>query len=233
MRPAFCYGGRATGTASLLISFVAVHQPALCSQEKKAASGFEHIEAVLLALQKLMYMHRNSNSCFISHDGIGYVLQLCQKLQAKRCEFSDEAAAMLFDLTSKQAVTAVMEKMEGEESEDHRSAFKVFTESPGGVLPLCELYHVELHSPQGSVADAMIKEGVVWVGSHSRDHIEGGGEECEVCVTHVETGGHFWCQRYGGEDSSKLPTMYGSLKKMVRYIICVDMPVLCVFPCIV
>ena len=180
-----------------------------------------------------MYMHRNSSSCFVNHDGIGYVLQLCQKLQAMRCEFSDQAAALLFDLTSQQSITAVMEKMEEEDTEYHRSAFKAFTESPGGVLPLCELYHVELQSLQGSVADVMIKEGVAWVGSHSRDRIEGGGEECEVCVTHVETGGHFWCQCYGREDAAKLPAMYGSLKQMVCYIMCVNMPVLCVLLCIV
>lgn len=185
------------------------------AHEKKASCSFEHIEAVLLALQKLLYMHRSSNSCFISHDGIGYVLQLCQKLQAMRCEFSDQAAAMLFDLTSGQGITAVMEKMEGEAFEYHKSAFKAFTESPGGIFPLCDLYHVELHSLQGSVADVMIKEGVAWVGSHSWDQIEGGGEECEVCITHVETGGYFWCQRYGGEDASRLPAMYASLKNMV------------------
>ena len=176
-----------------------------------------------MALQKLLYMHRSSNSCFINHDGIGYVLQLCQKLQAMRCEFSDQAAAMLFDLTSGQGITAVMEKMEGKVFEYHKSAFKAFTESQGSIFPLCDLYHVELHSLQGSVADVMIKEGVAWVGSHSRDQIEGGGEECEVCITHVETGGHFWCQRYGGEDASRLPAMYASLKNMVCCLMCIDL----------
>ena len=167
-------------------------------------------------------MHRSSNSCFINHDGIRYVLQLCQKLQAMRCEFSDQAAAMLFDLTSGQGITAVMEKIEGKVFEYHKSAFKAFTESQGSIFPLCDLYHVELHSLQGSVADVMIKEGVAWVGSHSRDQIEGGGEECEVCITHVESGGHFWCQRYGGEDASRLPAMYASLENMVCCLMCID-----------
>ena len=209
------------------------YSPEPPSQLEKAASRFEHIEVVLLALQKLIYMHRNSHNCFIKNDGIGYVLQLCQKLQAMRCEFSDQAATLLSDLTYKQNLAAVMEKMDEEASEEHRIFFKVFAKSPGGVLPLCDVYHVQLRSLQGNVAEAMIKEGVAWVGSHSRDHIEGGGEECEVCVTHVETGGHFWCQRYDGEDASKLPAMYGSLKKMVRYIVFIDMPVLCVLLCII
>jgi hypothetical protein len=125
--------------------------------------SYHHIDEILLAIQKLVYLHGGNSKLFVECNGLSLVVQLCERIQYNPSLFSKDAREVFERLTSGKVLQARMRSLE-----DHLDVCKECFQAIRSHSNLCSteynFHTVRLgtYDDDVDVTMAMVKEGVVW-----------------------------------------------------------------------
>ncbi len=173
-------------------------------------------EQVLNVLRKLTYHSLDNQQQLLQQGGIKLIIELStdKGFHKESCSFSPEAKRQLADLAVGRKLFCQSTQAPTDVHPSILSAFPALTSANSSLSQHYPSFLVSLATPdQQWIASTMIASGCVWP---DPTPLPSSCKTVTTCVyaTHVEDGGHIWCQFCTGKLSEKVQNLSSSLHSL-------------------
>ena len=186
-------------------------------------------EKALIALRKLTYHNLDNQQLLVQQGGIKLMVGLCtdKTFFKSTCQFSSQSKEHLLDLALGKKLFCQTVAAPKDYRASILRSFPVLTQASPSLSVHYPAYIVHLATEEKEwIADMMIAAGIVWPDHTPFPPATKPVMTC-VMVSHVEDGGHVWCQFCSEKPHPRIQAMCGSLQKLVSQLLYTNSFLLC------